>query len=47
MAAKYRSELPPLSLFTVDEAFGGWKEAENKHFAYGGVLDQLKTNSIE
>ncbi len=47
MAAKYRSELPPLSLFTVDEAFGGWKEAENKHFAYGGVFDQLKTNSIE
>lgn len=42
VAARYRAQLPPLGLFTVDGVFGGWKEAENKHFAYGGVFDRLK-----
>jgi sulfate transport system substrate-binding protein len=42
VAARYRTQLPHLDLFTVDEVFGGWKNAENKHFAHGGVFDQLK-----
>jgi ABC-type sulfate transport system substrate-binding protein len=42
IAARYRMQLPHLDLFTVDEVFGGWKEAENRHFARGGVFDQLK-----
>ena len=28
-------------LFTVDEKFGGWKDANAKHFADGGIFDQI------
>jgi len=28
-------------LFTVDEVFGGWQKAQAKHFADGGVFDQI------
>lgn len=28
-------------LVTVDEAFGGWRAAHQKHFAAGGVFDQI------
>jgi sulfate transport system substrate-binding protein len=33
--------LPQLSLFTVDEAFGGWTAAQKTHFADGGTFDQI------
>jgi len=32
---------PALRLFTVDEAFGGWRAAHERHFADGGTYDQL------
>jgi sulfate transport system substrate-binding protein len=32
-----------LTLFTVDEAFGSWAEAQKVHFADGGVFDQIYT----
>ena len=41
-AAKYATQFPPVDLFNIDEVFGGWKEAQNKHFAYGGVFDQIR-----
>ena len=31
-----------VDLFSVDEVFGGWKQAWNTHFAPGGVLDRLR-----
>jgi di/tricarboxylate transporter len=31
------------SLITIDEVFGGWQEAQSKHFADGGVFDQIAT----
>jgi sulfate/thiosulfate-binding protein len=34
---------PELELITVDEAFGGWQEAQSRHFADGGVFDQIAT----
>jgi len=40
-AAKYDPEVPKINLFTIDEAFGGWQAAQKKHFADGGVFDQL------
>ena len=40
-AAKHRAEFPTLKLFTVDERFGGWKQAQAKHFDDGGQFDQL------
>ena len=41
VAAKYAGQFPKLELFTFDEKFGGWREAQKKHFADGGVFDQI------
>jgi sulfate transport system substrate-binding protein len=40
-AAKYASHFPTVSLFTIDELFGGWKQAQKKHFDDGGAFDRL------
>jgi sulfate/thiosulfate-binding protein len=34
-------QLPKISLFTIDEQFGGWKKAQARFFADGGVFDQI------
>ncbi len=39
--AKYGKQFKSLSLFTIDEAFGGWNKAQSTHFADGGVFDQI------
>jgi sulfate transport system substrate-binding protein len=39
--AKYSAQFPKLTLFTVDELFGGWQKAQKTHFADGGVFDQI------
>jgi sulfate transport system substrate-binding protein len=39
--AKYASALPKLTLFTIDDAFGGWQKAQAAHFADGGSFDQI------
>ncbi|HKQ25139.1 MAG TPA: sulfate ABC transporter substrate-binding protein [Burkholderiales bacterium] len=41
VAAKYASQFPVINLFTIDEAFGGWKNAHKAHFADGGTFDQI------
>jgi sulfate transport system substrate-binding protein len=28
-------------LFTVEEIFGGWQQAQKTHFADGGIFDQI------
>jgi sulfate/thiosulfate-binding protein len=33
--------LPKLELVTIDDAFGGWAKAQPKHFADGGVFDEV------
>jgi sulfate/thiosulfate-binding protein len=43
VAAKYAKTFPKLSLFTVDDTFGGWTKAQKTHFADGGVFDQIYT----
>ncbi len=30
-----------VNLFTIDELFGGWDNAQKVHFADGGLFDQL------
>jgi len=32
-----------VSLFTIDELFGGWSRAQKAHFSDGGVFDQIYT----
>lgn len=41
VAARYADTFPQLQLFTVDELFGGWKQAQKRHFADGGLFDQI------
>jgi sulfate/thiosulfate transport system substrate-binding protein len=43
VAAKYESKFPKLRLFSIQEKFGGWKDAQAKHFADGGIFDQIYT----
>ncbi|HMO47556.1 MAG TPA: sulfate ABC transporter substrate-binding protein [Rubrivivax sp.] len=43
VAAKYDKQFAQLSLFTIDELFGGWAKAQKTHFADGGVFDQIYT----
>jgi sulfate transport system substrate-binding protein len=41
VAARYAAKFPKIELFTVDEAFGGWRAAQAKHFAEKGVFDGI------
>jgi sulfate/thiosulfate transport system substrate-binding protein len=41
VAKKYAASFKPVSLFTVDEYFGGWKQAQKKHFDDGGEFDKI------
>jgi sulfate/thiosulfate-binding protein len=43
VAARYAKNFPKVSLFTIDELFGGWAKAQKTHFADGGVFDQIYT----
>jgi sulfate/thiosulfate transport system substrate-binding protein len=40
VAAKYASQFPKLTLFTIDRNFGGWAKAQALHFNDGGLFDQ-------
>ena len=41
VAAKYSGRFATVKLFTIDEAFGGWQNAQKTHFADGGTFDQI------
>jgi sulfate transport system substrate-binding protein len=40
---KYAAQFPKLTLFTIDQAFGGWTQADKDHFADGASFDQIYT----
>ncbi|MFZ6742302.1 sulfate ABC transporter substrate-binding protein [Undibacterium sp. JH2W] len=40
-AKKYAASFKPVNLFTVDDVFGGWKQAQKKHFDDGGEFDRI------
>jgi sulfate/thiosulfate transport system substrate-binding protein len=41
VADKHSSQFPNLTLFTIDEVFGGWQKTQKKHFDDGGIFDQI------
>jgi sulfate transport system substrate-binding protein len=41
IAARFSTQFPKLTLFTVDEVFGGWQKAQKTHFVDGGLFDQI------
>ena len=38
---KYKDTFKDIKLITIDEVFGGWQEAQKKHFSDGGVFDEI------
>ena len=42
-AKKYAASFPKIPLFNIDNTFGGWRTAQAKHFADGGVFDSIYT----
>jgi sulfate transport system substrate-binding protein len=43
VVAAHASQFPSLTLYKIDEVFGGWQKAQAAHFADGGVFDQIYT----
>ncbi len=41
IATQHAGQFVKVNLFTIDELFGGWQEAQRIHFADGGVFDQI------
>jgi len=44
VAQRYAAVFPGLELFTVEQMFGGWAQAQRVHFADGGVFDRIYQN---
>jgi len=41
VAKKFASTFAPVKLFTIQDKFGGWTQAQKAHFADGGSYDQV------
>lgn len=41
VAQKYAGQFEDVRLFTIDGVFGGWQNAQQKHFADKGIFDQI------
>ena len=39
--ATVAKQFPNVTLFSIDEVFGGWAKAQRTHFADGGTFDQI------
>ena len=44
--AKYANQFPKVTLFTIDDLFGGWQKTQKKHFEDGGIFDKIYTPGI-
>ncbi len=45
VAARYAGTFPPVPTFGID-LFGGWADAQARHFADGGVFDQVTAPQV-
>lgn len=41
IASEFAAQFPVVTLFTVDEVFGGWQKAQQTHFSDGGMFDKI------
>lgn len=41
-AERHKDRFAEIALFSIDEAFGGWKRAQREHFDDGGLFDQMQ-----
>jgi sulfate/thiosulfate-binding protein len=44
VAKKYADTFAKVELFTIDDVFGGWPQAQQEHFSDGGIFDQIYQN---
>jgi sulfate/thiosulfate transport system substrate-binding protein len=44
VASAHADTFPEIELVTVDDAFGGWDQVAEEHFAEGGLLDRVFLN---
>ncbi len=47
VATAHAAQFPTLQLVTIDELFGGWSKAQEKHFSDGGIFDQIYLTKTE
>ena len=40
-AEKHAEQFPKIEMFTIRDVFGGWKQAQERHFAAGGMFDSI------
>ncbi len=43
IARQFAGQFPQVTMFTIDDDFGGWQAAQEKHFGAGGIFDQIYT----
>ncbi|QHT63820.1 sulfate ABC transporter substrate-binding protein [Paenibacillus lycopersici] len=43
VAEQFKDQFPEIPMLNIDDDFGGWAEAQKKHFSDGGVFDQIYT----
>jgi sulfate transport system substrate-binding protein len=41
VVSRHAAQFPALKLFTMEEVFGNWKQAQRIHFNEGGIFDQI------
>lgn len=41
IAARFEKQFPSIELVTIDDIFGGWSSAQEKHFSDGGIFDKI------
>ncbi|KFB66397.1 sulfate ABC transporter substrate-binding protein [Candidatus Accumulibacter vicinus] len=41
IAARYAKQFGKVNLVTIDDTFGGWRNAQKRHFSDGGIFDQI------
>jgi sulfate/thiosulfate-binding protein len=41
VALEVAAMFPPITLFTIDDVFGGWPKVQKEHFYDGGIFDQI------
>jgi sulfate transport system substrate-binding protein len=47
LLARNVASFQKLQLFTVDELFGGWKQAQKTHFDDGALFDQVMARALD
>jgi len=41
VSAQFAAQFPKINTFTIDDVFGGWRQAQAKFFADGAIFDQI------